>query len=286
MILHPELRNDLPENNLQILDYIHRNRGFDFSASRHTALEEKIGSRLNALDLKHPDDYIACLESDPDEWTKLIDLLTVNVSRFFRNTLTFETLSRQIIPGMIQKKEKENSPQLRIWSAGCSGGEEPYSMAILVRDILEKETLDMDVSIFATDINAAVLKTAQKGWYAPAQLENVRLGQLKRYFTPQNNGYVVNRDIKKMITFSVYDIMDSKTYVPPESVFGDFDIVLCRNLLIYFHPDRQMIIFKKLYRSLAPESFLVLGEAEQLFRGYKNQFGQEYGRCHIYRKYS
>ncbi|MFH2092177.1 MAG: protein-glutamate O-methyltransferase CheR [Pseudomonadota bacterium] len=267
-----------------VLKYLHDARGFDFSQTRYSSLSRKINNRLDALHFQTAQSYIRHLESHPDEWVTLIDLLTINVSRFFRNSLTFETLAKRILPGMIARKQKEDDPLIRIWSAGCAAGEEPYSIAILIHDYLEKEHLDLNLNIFATDINQSVLQKARDGRYEPDQLKNVKLGHLEKYFTLKNDHYRLNKNIKNMVTFSFYDIIHAKTHVPPESVFGSFDMVFCRNLLIYFLPDNQKIIFKKLVRSLAPNGYLILGEAERLPHGYQGEFNTENEDCHIYQK--
>lgn len=267
-----------------ILAYLHTTRGMDFSTSRYFSLERKINQRLIACRMTYAGDYIRFLEDHPEELTRLIDLLTVNVSHFFRNPLTYEMLAKQVLPELLIQKSNESSPSLRIWSAGCASGEEPYSIAILIQELLRKEEMAMDVRIFATDINQSVLKSARKGRFTEFQLYNVTLGILNRYFNWIKGDYYLDQQIKEMVSFSHYDIIDPKTYVPPESVFGNFDIVLCRNVLIYFQNDRQAIIFNKLFRSLSSHGYLVLGEAERLPETYQYQFKKNTDYCHIYRK--
>ncbi len=267
-----------------ILDYLHTSRGFDFSVSRYSSLERKINNRLSQLKMDRAQQYIKFLETYPNEWITLIDLLTINVSRFFRNALTFETLAKKILPNLIIHKAKTDSTGIRIWSAGCASGEEPYSIAVLIHEILRKEHLDLDVTIFATDISKSILSKARKGCFVENQLVNVKLSLLNKYFIKDQNHYLLDEKIKEMVSFSYYDIIDPKTYVPPESLFGNFDIVLCRNLLIYFRQNHQTIIFNKLFRALSSNAFLVLGEAEQLPTKYQDQFEKENDYCHIYRK--
>lgn len=274
----------MDDNIKTILAFLHTTRGLDFSASRYSSLERKINQRLLETSISSAKSYIEYLETSPEEMVCLIDLLTVNVSQFFRNPLTFETLAKRVLPELISRQKKETSPTIRVWSAGCASGEEAYSVAILIHELLRKEPMPFDVKIFATDINRSILETAQKGLFIEAQLFNVKLGLLNKYFTKNKDHFSLDKRIKKMITFSYYDIIDPKTYVPPESVFGNFDLVLCRNLLIYFKKNRQSIIFKKLFRSLAALGTLVLGEAELLPQEYKNQFSTDTEHCHIYRK--
>ncbi len=267
-----------------VLEYLHDTRGFDFSKSRYSSLERKITARTDLLEISTAQDYIRHLESHPEEWPALIDLLTINVSRFFRNALTFEMLAKRILPGILAQKQKETSPNLRIWSAGCACGEEPYSIAILIHDLLQKEPFDLDLNIFATDINRTALKKARKAVFETDQLTNVPLKYLQTHFKPKQAQYKLKKKIKEMVNFSFYDILNDKTYVPPESVYGDFDMVLCRNLLIYFLQENQKTIFKKLFRALTPRGYLIIGEAERLPIQYQNEFISKNAFCHIYRK--
>jgi chemotaxis methyl-accepting protein methylase len=267
-----------------ILKYLHDTRGFDFSKNRYSSLERKITARIDLLGISTAQGYIRHLDSHPEEWPALIDLLTIHVSRFFRNTLTFEMLAQQILPGILALKRKEPSPYLRIWSAGCACGEEPYSTAIIIHDLLKKEPFNLDLNIFATDINQTALEKAREAIYQTDQLLNVQLKYLQTHFRQNNGRYHLKKKIKEMVNFSFYDIIDAKTYVPPESVYGDFDMVLCRNLLIYFHRENQKIVFNKLVRALSSGGYLIIGEAERLPVEYQDDFILNNEFCHIYRK--
>lgn len=269
-----------------ILDYLSQTYGFDFSSHRMSTLEREIGSRMSVLNLEAAPAYIRVLEDSADEVTTLIDCLTVNVSRFFRNPLTFEHLARRTLPAIVAKKTKASDRSLRVWSAGCSRGEEPYSIAILINEIMEKENKAFDLNIFATDINTKVLETVEAGAYQFDQIKNVKHGWIHKYFTRSDDTYVLSPKIRNMVHFSFYNMIDAKTYVPPESVFGNFDLVLCRNLVIYFKAERQAIIFEKLFNALAPDGYLVLGEAEKLPARFETFFYKENDYSHIYRKYS
>ncbi len=268
-----------------VLYYLNKTHGFDFSASRYSSLERKINNRTAFLKTLDAQSYIRYLELHPEELITLIDLLTINVSRFFRNALTFELIAKKILPAIIAKKIKAGDPSLRVWSAGCAKGEEPYSIAILINEIMEKEKNDFDINIFATDINKKILQKAREGIYHFDQIKGIKHGLLCKYFTIKDDTYLLNSKIKKKVNFSFYDVIDPRTYVPPESVFGNFDLVLCRNLLIYFKKERQSIIFDKLYRSLAKNGCLVLGKAEKLPAKFKKHFSKENNNSHLYMKY-
>ena len=234
--------------------------------------QEKIVSRMAALGISRPMSYLDLVRNDPVESQVIVNELTVYVSRFFRNPLTFEILSAVVLPELIREKQDTGDATLKIWSAGCAAGEEPYSVAILLKELMQQARDRCNVQIFATDIDKRLLARAQRGRYPPEQLQDVKHKWVETYFTLKNEQFFLNDEIREMVHFSRYDMTDPKTYVPPESVFGNFDLVLCRNLLIYYSSEHQNLIFDKLHRSLAVKGCLVLGTAESLPARYKNRF--------------
>jgi chemotaxis methyl-accepting protein methylase len=267
-----------------ILDYLMEMRGFDFSGYRPAMLERRIGQRLTATACKDFSEYLSYLLKNPAELDNLLDVITINVSRFFRDTLTFELIADRILPAIVLEKARLKNPSLRIWSAGCARGEEPYSMAILIQELLKKEKIAMDIHLFATDIDCGVLADAGKALYPLSSVENIKHRLLTKYFTSEGACFRLIPDIKKQVSFSLYDMLNKKHSVPPESVFGNFDLVLCRNLLIYFNIDYQETIFAKLYHSLANHGMLILGEAEAPTMTYRRHFHRVIDFSPIYRK--
>jgi len=271
----------MPQAIERILTYISQKYGFDFPARQNAFYREKIMARAECLGLKRLDDYLSYLKINTEENERILDFLTINVSHFFRNPLTFEYLAHKTLPTLFSEK---NNGEVRIWSAGCAMGEESYSIAILINELTRKQKSPPHVHIFATDINPKILKQAKQGIYKEEQIRNIRHGLVTDYFESRENGYHLNNKIKKMVSFSFYDMMDTRTYVPPESVFGNFDLVLCRNLLIYFSLKNQKKIFDKLFRSLKADGRLVLGMAEAIPELYSNQFIREMPYCPVFRK--
>ena len=247
---------------MPILDYVMEKRGLDFSGYSPAMLARRMGHRLSAANSNDFQEYFSFIKKNTNEIDKLLDVITINVSRFFRDTLTFEFLADKILPAIVLEKIQSQDHSLRIWSAGCSRGEEPYSVAILIRELLRKEGFTMNLHIFATDIDTRVLKGAKKAIYPMASVENIKYRLLKKYFITTGEGFQLVPEISDQVVFSFYDMLDKKHSVPPESIFGTFDLVLCRNLLIYFNPEYQETIFAKLCRGLAPNGYLVLGETE------------------------
>ncbi len=267
-----------------ILDYLLEERGFDFSGYHPAMLERRIGRRLTATACKDFTEYLNCLQQNAVELDHLTDVITINVSRFFRDTLTFELIADRILPAMIREKTQAGDHSLRVWSAGCAKGEEPYSLAILIHELLRKEEATMNLHLFATDIDSGALTEAEKALYSASSVENVKYQYLTKYFLPEGPSFRLVPEIKKRVTFALYDILDKKRSVPPESVFGNFDLVLCRNLLIYFDIEYQNTIFEKLYHALAKQGYLILGKAEAPSMTYRHNLSRVFDLSPIYRK--
>lgn len=269
---------------LKILTYLKTERNFEYNAYHFTMLERRIKNRITQTTAKSPDDYLQYLKNTPDELDKLIDNFMINVSHFFRDPLCFEFVAKCILPNIIDAKIKEKENTLRIWSAGCSKGEEAYSIAIMLKEYIEREKIKLNIDLFATDFDAGAINTANRGIYAAESMKEVKLGFVDKYFTATDGKYTVNPGLKTMIRFSVYDLLDKHSYAPSESIFGDFDLVLCRNVLIYFNQEFQEIIFSKLLKSMKPKGILMLGETEAPISQFKEKFVQKSKFCKIYEK--
>ncbi len=268
----------------QVLSYLTEKRGFDFSGYRPVMLERRINKRVAFTKSTGFREYLDYLYNHPNEIDHLLDVLTINVSKFFRNTLAFEYIAAQILPSVVSEKMSMNDNSLRVWSAGCSNGEEVYSFAIVIYELIKTEGIELNPYIFATDIDHKALKKAKDAIYSIENIKNVKYSLLKEYFTKDGELYKLKPKIKEIVNFSIYDLLDKKTYVPAESIFGTFDFVFCRNVLIYFQKEYQDKIFEKLYRSLAENGFLILGETEVPSQAYKRYFKKTNECCHIYQK--
>lgn len=157
-------------------------------------------------------------------------------------------------------------------------------MAILIHDLRKKELPQLNLHIFATDIDQSALSSAQGATYPLKSMRDTKHGLVEKYFTREGDTFTVIPEIRKAVSFSQYDLLDKKTYAPPESVFGNFDIVLCRNVLIYFCLEYQHILLDKLFRSLAEGGYLILGKAESPTGKYQNHFKRMNAYSHVYHK--
>jgi chemotaxis protein methyltransferase CheR len=238
-----------------ILELLRRERGFDFRGLRHSMAERRLLQRASVTGCSDPSFYLDYLLRHPEEMDNLVDALTINVSRFFRNPLMFEYLAHKILPRVFQEKAERGDHSFRVWSAGCSFGEEAYSVAILLNEFCSKEDLHHDVYVFATDIDQGALKKAKFAHYPFESVKDIRYGLLKKYFIPvrsrgdewvnaEHEFFQLVDGIRNAVSFSLYDMLHPNTFAPPESVFGGFDLVLCRNLLIYFNVDTRAGLWK------------------------------------------
>jgi chemotaxis protein methyltransferase CheR len=258
-------------------------RGIDLSGYRRSMLERRLASRLAVLRITDPPEYLERLRASPDEHDRLIETISINVTSFFRNPVVWEILAQSVIKSILEEKLTARSREIRIWSAGCASGEEPYSVAIVLHEILRGELASWKIHIFATDLSEEALRTATQGAYARERMENTRLGVLDQYFTQEDGLYKVRPFVRRMVWFSRDDLTSPRA-APAESIYGTFDLVLCRNVLIYFARPLQHRVFEKLTRATTRGGYLVLGESEVLDKD--NPYGMKVidRRNRIYQK--
>lgn len=224
-------------------------------------LIKSIEKRYIVTGTKTTDAYCKYLEGNSNEANLLCEALNINYSEFFRNPLTFGLLEQWILPGL--KSLKSGGGEIRIWSAGCSAGQEAYSIAMLLDNLCAAGGKEMRFRIFATDISETALEIGRKGVYDKDGVQNVRLKELQKYFNKIGETYTIDPKLRNQINFSNYDLLDKFSSNPPESIYGDFDIVFCSNLLFYYKPDIRNFILQKLQKSIAMNGYLVTGEAEK-----------------------
>ena len=241
----------------RIAEFLIQTKGIDIKCYDDLYVSKLIEKRLHSRGLDSGYDYCRLVETEKDEAFEFLTALNNTYSEFFRNTLTFEILGQLVIPALIRQKK-----EIRIWSAACAAGQEPYSVAILCDEISNLNGKSIRFRIFASDINPAELKKATEGIYAENSLGNVTLKRLTNYFVRDNGNYSVKQNLKNYIDFSEYNLFNSESMVPPASIFGNFDLVFCTNLLFYFKPEYRQLILKKLTGSLAPGGYLITGETE------------------------
>jgi chemotaxis methyl-accepting protein methylase len=255
----------------------------DISIYDSSFLLKIINKRIQDLALIDFQEYYILLEKNADELNSLQHLLHINYSRFFRNSLVFAYLETVIIPDIIRyKMQKKQS--LRIWSAGCATGEEPYSFSILLLELYKKYNLKIPAHIIATDIENKSLEKAIIGEYSKSSILNLKLDYLENYFSLENSIYKINEEVKKSVIFENYDITDKNSFAPPSSIFGTFDLISCRNVLIYMNEENQLLILKKIHKALDKNGYLLLGKSEFIPHSFKHYFEKINRYCTLYKK--
>jgi chemotaxis methyl-accepting protein methylase len=262
-----------------ILDFLAARRLLDFGAYHPAMLLRRLHLRLRTLSLPDLGAYHAFLVAHPDEINRLLEAMSITVSHFFRNRLTFALLRERVVPALIADAGGEG---VRIWCAGCGQGEEAYSMAILIHDYCQGEGISAPVTILATDIDQAALSWAQRGWYWPEALEEISKRDLDRYFAAVGDGYQLAEAVRARVTFARHDLTCGTA--PPEGVFSDYQLICCRNVLIYFTRERGALIQQQLASQLRPGGWLVLGEAETIALALGNTLVEVMPGSHIFRK--
>ena len=225
-------------------------------------LNKHIWTRMKALQLKLPEDYYQLLESDiiasNQEWHNLVVLLTNNESYFFRDDQQINVLRNHIFPELI--KRKQSTKTIRICSAGCSTGEEPYSLAIILKELIP-DLRQWNLTILGIDINRVALRSAEEGIYSPWSFRGVSEDIKQRYFQLINNRYHLSREIKQMVKFQTINLLKDPF---PQIQFDlkDMDLLICRNVFIYFKLPAIASVLEKIYHTLQPLGYFIAGHAE------------------------
>ncbi len=243
------------------VEVMNRVYGMDISKYDDTFLKQAIEKRCAIIETEKISDYITYLTGNIAEAQIFFESLNITYTEFFRNPLTFAHLEQWILPNLIERKTKTN--ELRIWSAGCSTGQEAYSVAMLIENICAKKTKTLRYRIIATDISQPALITAKSGKYNQKSIQNIRVSDLNTFFQWSGEMYKISERAKKNVSFSIYDLLDNQCSYPQESIFGNFDLVICSNILFYYQLKYQHCILKKLINAMGEHGYLITGEAER-----------------------
>ena len=233
--------------------------GLDISRYEETFLRKMIAKRLAATGLTMAA-YAGHLAGDREEAEKFTHALRINHSDFFRNPLTFALLEQVILPGLVEAKRKSGGDEIRVWSAGCAAGQEAWSLAMLLDELTGEAP---SYRIFATDLDGPDLALARTGVYSVEGMGNVRSRHLRGCFSWHGDFYAVVPRLRARVDFSVHDLLDDDSASPVASIYGDFDLIFCCNLLFYYRPDARQRILDKFCRALSPGGYFVTGEAER-----------------------
>lgn len=234
---------------------IYDESGITFSATNRPILDSRIKEILREKKLDSVDDYYKLITSDHEEMKRMLDAVTTNLTRFFRNQPHFDALEKYVIPHVLEEKKKTGDRTVRVWSAGCSTGEEPYTIAMLLKRILP---VGYDFQVTASDISLKSLMVGQSGFYADNKVDGIPPDYLSQYFTKSAGGYQVNKEIMSKVKFDYHNLKN-------DSGMRNLDVIFCRNVMIYFDEPAQLVVLNRFWNSMASHSYLFIGHSESLF---------------------
>lgn len=263
---------------MRLLTRIHDEKGLDFTQYKEPSLIRRIHSRLHKYNTESYDEYLKILDAQPQEYNDLLNALTINVTEFFRNPESFAAIDKIVIPRVIYAKRLNQHKIIRAWSCGCASGDEPYSLAILLLEKLGKAKSNFLLTVIGSDIDDEALSEAKNMVYTKERLRAIGKTMLEEYFEEAGDGkFKLKSQPRALVRLRHHDIVKDKPFM-------HCDIILCRNLMIYFNKELQEEVLLKFYEALNPGGFLVLGMVESLVGAAVNAFEHVENRLRIYRK--
>ncbi|MEH2419148.1 CheR family methyltransferase [Nostoc sp.] len=238
-----------------LLIYLRQNRGFDFTGYKRSSLMRRVSKRMQSFNIENFEQYLDYLEVHPEEFNYLFNSILINVTDFFRDSSAWEYIAEQILPNLI--RNKKTSDQIRIWSAGCASGEEAYTLAILMAEILGAEEFRQRVKIYATDVDEDALNHARLAMYSAKDVQAVPDELRQKYFEIVGNCYVFRSDLRRSVIFGRHDLLQ-------DAPISRLDLLVSRNTLMYFNSEAQGRILARFHFALNDNGYLFLGKAEML----------------------
>ena len=264
------------EGFLDLTDKITRDKGFGCASYKDKCLRRRIAVRMRARGVHTYADYANVLDTDIAEYDRLLDALTINVTKLFRNWETYAVIAERVVPALWDRDDAD----IKVWSAGCASGEEPYSLAALFHRHAERvgqvADLGRRVRVLGSDIDARCLAAAAAGGFEEGDFADTPDDLRQRYFAP-TAPFTIIPEVRRLVRFERRDLLAEN---PPE---GKHQLIVCRNVLIYFDRDTQERLFEKFQSALAPDGFLVLGKVETLLGSARTRFAAVDGRERVFR---
>src|SRR5581483_7719005 len=258
-----------------VLEELAQQRGFDFRGYKPSALERRFRRRMFQVSIGSYGEYAEYVRKHPEEVNELLSTILINVTQFFRDPPAWEVLRNEVLPGVI--KQLKPGASFRAWSAGCASGEEAYSAAIILAELFGPRRAEFDIKIYATDIDEEALATARRGEYSAEALERVRPEWREKYFYGKGVSRL-NRDIRKLVIFG-------RSNLAQDAPISHLDLLICRNVLIYFDSPLQKQILGRLHYALDPGGVLFLGKSESQLTN-STQFKRLNPRWRIFQRIS
>ncbi len=247
----------------KLRDFIYEKSGMFFADSKKYLVDDRINRRMKELNLDKVETYLHFLKYDTNkdkELTKLFDEVTTNETYFYRNIPQIDSYREVVLPEIIKNKIAEGKKELKIWSAACSSGEEPYTLAVVLHELLGADLKNWNIEILGTDISNSILEKARIGRYTKNTLRNFPPHLARKYFSEKENYFEILDVIKKGITFQFVNLVDRMKI----RMIRNIDIIFCRNVLIYFDVASKKQVISSLYNSLNNNGYLFIGHSESL----------------------
>lgn len=262
----------------RLLIKVREERGLDLAQYRESYVIRRVTVRLNALGLQTYKQYEAYLDQHPDEYAKLLDTLTINVTQFFRDPTVYALFRDQVIPSLLATKKARKQRLVRLWSAGCATGEEPYSLAMSMLDgIVRTRSNDAMLSVVGTDIDRKALAVAKAGEYSTRVLNQISNADRHRYVEVHGDVFRMKPEVMKVTRFQYLNLFE-------DAPINGVDVVFCRNVFIYFNHEDQARLIESFWDALTRGGFMVLGRSERLAPKLAQRFELISGRERVYRK--
>ena len=234
---------------------IYKESGITFTATNRSILESRLKERLREKHIDSVTNYLDMIKKDQGELKGFLDSVTTNLTRLFRNQAQFDALEHFVVKEVMNLKRTSGNNTIKIWSAGCSTGEEPYTIAMLMNEVLPPS---WKYEIVASDLSLKCLMTAKEGFYQESRIVGIPDNHLKKYFDKVEGGFKAKPSIMTPIRFDYHNLKN-------DSGLRGVDIVFCRNVIIYFDDAAQKEVIDRFWESMSPKSFLFIGHSESLF---------------------
>jgi len=257
-----------------LLEFLKRGRSVDFTGYKRASLERRVHRRMEQLKLASFADYLDQLQVDPDEYVQLLNVILINVTEFFRDPPAWEHLRDVTLPALLA--ERGGDEPIRVWSAGCATGQEAYTAAIVLCELLGEDAYRDRVKIYATDIDEDALATARQATYEERAVESLPEELLERYFVPQERRYAFRKELRRTLIFGRNNLV-------ADAPISRLDLLVCRNTLMYFNSETQAHVLRHFQFALREGGILMLGRSEMM-TSQRKFFAAEDVRKRIFRK--
>ncbi len=257
-----EPKEDELEN---LKNLVYEEGGFDCSPYSKKFMKRKFKNRMRLNNIKSYKEYANFLKNNPGEFSKLIDAIKIPVTEFFRDQEVYEDFETVVLPELVSTKEQKKQNMIRFWSAGCASGEEPYSIAMSAKEVLGDKLDRFNLRIHGTDIDEEAIEKAKNGIYSEDDVEGVPRDYLNKYFNQKDGEYEVKHELKRIVRIKKHNLVS-------DDPLTGFDVIFCRNMLIYFSKETHAKIHMRLFDSLRDKGYLIIGKTELLHGEPRDKF--------------